>query len=192
MCFLTCCCGSRLEHVFFRQKGTLIWGSFWEPLLRSILNPFWPQTDTKTSLSESIYDIFCLSADLSGQRPHRTFQVKSPTGRFGGTAPQDVSANIYRKLRKYPETLRELDLTISLHRAPGNQGNRRSRASVYNNIKYYKIQLNTIIYYTNTIKYYKTIYNHRTARRLLSPKRRAYTRAEPLNPSEIATLQKTQ
>ena len=43
--------------------------------------------------------------------------------------------NIYRNLRKlwiFPETFRELDLTSSLHRAPGNQGNRRSRASVYN------------------------------------------------------------
>ena len=32
--------------------------------------------------------------------------------------------------------------------------------------------------------------NHRTACRLLAPRRRAYIRAEPLNPSEIATLQK--
>ena len=35
-------------------------------------------------------------------------------------------------------------------------------------------------------------HNHRTARRFLSPKRRAYTRAEPPNPSEIAALQKAQ
>ena len=39
-----------------------------------------------------------------------------------------------RKLWIFPETFREIDLTSSLHRAPGNQGNRRSRASVYNNI----------------------------------------------------------
>ena len=41
----------------------------------------------------------------------------------------------YRNLWKlwiFPETFREIDLTSSLHRAPGNQGNRRSRASVYN------------------------------------------------------------
>ena len=51
-------------------------------------------------------------------------------------------SNIYRNLWKlwiFPETFREIDLTSSLHRAPGNQGNRRSRASVYNIIEYYII-----------------------------------------------------
>ena len=130
------------------------------------MSPFWaPKRYQNEPVGVDLRYLF-LSADVSGQRPHRTFQGKSPTGRFRGTAPQDVSANIYRKLRKYPETLRELGLTISLHRAPGNQCNRRSRASVYNYvyIMLYYIMLYYMILYYIILHYIIIIYTSLCAR----------------------------
>ena len=45
-------------------------------------------------------------------------QTCTPQRMLGGDASREIP---YGSLWKYPETLRELGLTISLHRAPGNQ-----------------------------------------------------------------------
>ena len=106
---------------FFSSKGDLNLGLFlgtpFEVDFELVLGP----KKVPKRARRSRFTTFFFVGRRFGAKTHRTFQGKSPTGRFRGTAPQDVSANIYRKLRKYPETLRELDLTISLHRAPGNQ-----------------------------------------------------------------------